>query len=169
METFTFDELFDQLPVIEDVVEATRPPTLPTGKYRLKEIKATPKVATERSPYPGRKMAHIQARAYNQEGTPAGTLFFDASWEEYRDESSGRQDTPYRIWNQIVKAVDGKALPVPKVIAELTGGQLDASVQEFYFHEDGRFVIVRSADERNAAVREGYDVRNRVGNVYPAR
>lgn len=153
-ETFDFSELEGQYTERSLVTEATARATVRKGDYTLDIKQISPRVATEQSPFPGRKGVTLQLACPTPDGKTV-TMWQDVSWEVYREINEGgertlvrpgdddydaslKMDKQSRLWAQIEKVYnpDGE-MSIPELVKALPGSQIGAFIMEGFVNEAG--------------------------------
>lgn len=137
--------------------------TVPTGTYRLDVVKKEFAEAGEKSPWPGRLIAKIQADAFDKENRRLGRLFFDASPVEMRH--NDKLDGPTRLWGNIAKVV-GEGLTNREILANLGLFPVSGFVTRSYKTDLG-WRTPKTADEEKKFKDAGFEPRNYVQNIRP--
>lgn len=163
---FDLTELFAQQTSDDLVKEANAFKTLPSGKYRLTAAKLEGRIASEKSPWPGQKMIHVQVSAQGAERK--GTLFIDLCVDPLRKEN-GKLEGPSKLWGQYVKALDMVGHPAGEVIDALKLYPVDAFVTEAFKMPDATYQYPRNPDEQTKAIDEGGEPKNFVQNIFAAK
>jgi len=164
-QTFSLDELFEQHASAEMVKEATAYRTIPTGKYQLNAKKIEGRIGSEKSPWPGARLVHLQLDAA-ADGAKKGVLFADISHETLRRDD-GKLDNPSKLWGQYEKALDMQGKSAGDVVEAIRLYPVDSFVTESFKTPDG-YRTPRTDDERAEYVKAGFESRNFVQNVFKA-
>lgn len=154
MSTFSIDELEGLYTERSLVNEATARATVRTDNYKATIKQASPKVADEKSRYPGRKTVTLGFSYMDSEGRTQSSLQ-DVSWEAYRElqvageqlllkigderyDTSLRLDKPARLWAQIEKIFnpDGQ-YSIPEVLRAALGSEVEVYIMEGFMQEGG--------------------------------
>lgn len=166
LERIDLDELYNIYTSDEQMKESFEKRTVPTGKYMFVARRADAIKASDRSPWPGRKMASFYGALKDMsEGKTKGFVGFDASWETARDKR-GKLDRPSMLWGQLIRALglDPQNTGVGKVIE--AGGSYPVSVyvtEAFKTPEGWR--TARTPEQRREYRQRGFDGRNFVDSV----
>lgn len=172
-EELTMQELFNTYTNPELVKEATSRPTIRGGDYLLTAKKVTPRVADERSPWPGRKTLNVQYQA-EKDGASVGTLFaefdFDKEQAEKHRTKTGRLDVPARLWGHVVEAMDAGEKSVGETIERILAYPVIGRVQETFVTgtDDGGNNVYKnpkSEEERADFLRKGFDAFNKISSI----
>ena len=176
-QTWDLDATFNQHVSQEAMKEATAFRTLPTGSYVLTPEKVERIVGSEKSPWPGRKMIHLQvsaeAKLPDETGKRMkGKLFFDVSPEEIRVD--GKIDGPTKLFAQYAKAF-GPEKSIGEVIESLALYPVDGYVTEVAMFKGAgeggknKYVTVKNDSGRAQAIsdamKNGGELKNFVQNV----
>ena len=170
-DTFDIQELYAHFTSSEAVKEGTARGTIPAGTYVVTIKKAEPRIAGERSPWPGRKTISLQLSA-ERDGAVKGTLFQDVSpfdMDQFRTKS-GRLDGVAQLWTHLKKALDPEGAADDGVIFEqLTRFPLEAYIQETFdcgADGDGKTIYKNAVgeEERKKYFEQGFVARNRVAS-----
>lgn len=153
-ETFSIDELQDVFTERSMVAEATSRATVRKGAYKVTFRQVVPKVAGEKSPFPGRRLVTLGLDIHIDRDKKT-TMFQDVSWELYRETSIGgervvlkegdegydaslKMDKQARLWSQLEKVFnpDG-SLSIPEVVQAIAGSQAESYIMEGFVGPDG--------------------------------
>ena len=156
-QSFDINELESMYTERSMVAEATNRATTRKGDYVATIKAASPRVAEEKSPFPGRRMISLQVTVQNTEGQTV-TLFQDVSWELYREltvagqrtlvkpgdegyDHSLKMDKPARLWSQIEKAFnpDGE-LSIAELVKALPGSTIGVFVMEGFINDSNDMI-----------------------------
>lgn len=188
METQTFDisELFDQYTDKSLQEEATRRDTILAGSYDGTIKKVDPRLASEKSPFPGRKMLNLQVAIVDGTGKKMGSQFVEVSPEEYRQtkvkgekpkffkpgsEGYSKEmelDKAFKLWSQLNKVVnpDGK-LSIGETVKRSIDHPVNLYVTEPFKDEAGNWYSYKKddLDERKRLLGEGFTPSNFVNTI----
>lgn len=147
-ETFDVSELEGLYTERALVAESTARDTIPKGDYNLEVAKVTPMVASDDSPFPGRKFFNLQLTA--KQGDKSVTLFQRVSPEIRRQVTVGGSlcylkptdadydgslplDKPSKLWGQLENVFnrDG-SMTIVQTIQAIQGSLVGAYVLEGY-------------------------------------
>lgn len=163
----------DEKPDSDAMRQANASRLMYTGKYRLMATHARADLASERSPWPGRKMVHLRFEVRDPKtGDRKGSLFVDVSHEAMRRSSEdARWDGPTSLYAQLARSL---ALPndaEPRAIIEsVTKYPVDAYIVESYQTDKGwRTVREGEATTRTEYQKSGYTGKNFVRNFSPTK
>lgn len=173
-EDLPIQDLYNEYTADSLVTEGTARPTLPTGTYQLTIKRYSARIATERSPWPGRKTAWMNADA-SFDGVRRGPISFDVSWQVdgFRT-STGKLDTPARLWTHLIAALDAKGKSNGEVLDLATKYPVDASISEVFNLGPGldgknTYKQAGSPEERKAFFEKGYAAFNKVTSIRKVR
>ena len=165
----TLEDLYTTYTSKEQIKDSYEKRTVPTGRYTFFANKAEGRVATDTSPWPGRKMGSFFGQLKDEEGKRKGSVGFDASWEvqHYSDRNGHkRQDAPSSLWGQLTVALGMEEAPVGKVIEAVGKYPLNVYVNEAFKNpETNKWVNASTVDERNDMRKKGWDSRNFVRSI----
>lgn len=186
VQTFDISELFDQYTDKSLAEEATRRDTLLAGSYDGTIKKVDPRLASEKSPFPGRKMLNLQVALVDGTGKKVGSQFVEVSPEEYRVHvvkgekaqffKPGTQgyskelklDKAYTMWCQLNKVVnvDGK-LSIGETVKRAIDHPVNLYITEPFKDEAGTWYSYKKDDleERKRLLGEGYTPSNFVNTI----
>lgn len=172
LDTFELDTLAD-LPVDPSIVrEANAFRTLPTGAYDVTCDKIDLQVASEKSPWPGRKMFRLQVsatqRVQNSDNPRKGKIFFDVSHDVRRNDT-GKLDAASRLWGQAVKTFGMEDKTVLEVVDAIQKYPFGMFVTEAFKKPEGGYLYPRSDSERTDAEKSGATPVNFVQSISKAR
>jgi hypothetical protein len=177
----TMDSLFEKYTSEAQYKEANQSPTVRTGAYRLKDMKAEARLDDRQdTPTPGRQYARITAHLHDREtGARKGTAFFNVSWEPFKKENrSGEMklDSASKLWGQLLKALDASTQSVGQVLKETVPNYpVDGFVDESFRMPDGSFKSYRGDTEeerekaRRALVDDGGEPVNFVQSLFKVK
>lgn len=160
------EELYQTYTSDQQIKDSFERRTVPTGKYVFSAMRASARLANEKSPFPGRKMGSFFGSLKDHEGKRRGSVGFDASWEVLK-KPNGKMDGPSVLWGQLVTALGMKGSNVAEVITAAGQYPLNVYVAEAFRTPQG-WVTARTPEERAELRQKNYEARNFVNSVSKA-
>ena len=167
-QTFDLNTLHEKRSEEAAVREANAFRTLRTGNYRLTVEKAEGRIASDKSPWPGAEMVHLQIDAKpTVEGERGGKMFVDITYQTLR-RADGSLDGPTKLWGQYEKALGVTGKSAGEVVESIRLYPVDGYITESFKTALG-YRTPKTEQERAEYVRAGYEPRNFLQNVRAAR
>jgi hypothetical protein len=167
-QTFDLNTLHEKRAEEAVVREANAYRTLRTGNYRLTVEKAEGRIASEKSPWPGTEMVHLQVDAKPLiEGERGGKLFVDITYVTLRKQD-GQLDGPSKLWGQYEKALGCTGKSAGEVVESIRLYPVDGYVTESFKTPMG-YRTPKTEEERAEFMKSGFEPRNFLQNVRAAR
>ena len=167
-QTFDLNTLHEKRAEEAVAREANAFRTLRTGNYRLMAEKAEGRIASDKSPWPGAEMVHLQLDARPLEnGSKGGKIFLDITYQTLR-RADGSLDGPTKLWGQYEKALGATGKSAAEVVEAVLAYPVDGFVTESFKTPMG-YRTPKTEEERMDFVQAGYEPRNFVQNVKAAR
>lgn len=193
-ETFELSELESLYTERAIVNEATKRDTIYKGDYTAQIMRVEPRIASEKSPFPGRKMLNLRLNIpFNGKSV---TIFQEVSFEPRRTLTVGGErltvkpgdqeydlslplDKPSKLWGHLEAAVNpnGK-LTVRQVIEALTGSAINVFMLEGFIDSNGTYHwpeadpkknLTGYEEQRKAFLSAGYQSKNLVSSFRAAK
>lgn len=161
------------------VKDANAAPTVRAGRYRFKPEEVTGNKddrPSDQTKTPGRESIRVRVTAFalSADGATvldrAGTVFFNASWQEYRNDK-GELDGQSKLWGNLFKVFDVKPgeTSVSQIVGLIKAGQFDGFVSEPIVSADGKFQNYKTDDERAKLIADGGEPKNFVQRLMKAK
>lgn len=168
-EILSLEDLYNSYTSKEQIKDSFERRTVPTGRYTFSASKAEARVASDLSPWPGRKQASFFGAVKDDAGKRIGSVGFDASWEvmHFSDKNGHkRQDAQSSLWGQLVTALDMQAESVAAVIQAAGKYPLSVYVTEAFKNpETNRYETATTPEDRVRLRKNGWESRNFVRSI----
>lgn len=165
----SLEELYNTYTSEQQIKDSYEKRTVPTGRYTFTATKAEPRIAGDRSPWPGRQTGNFFGKLVDENGKKVGSIGFDASWEvqQGRPDRNGkvRQDGPSSLWGQMVTALGMKDKSVADVLTAAASYPLNVFVTEVFKDNEGKYQTAWNEEDRQKYRKLGYDSRNYVRSI----